>query len=449
MEGVMWSAPKARMFLGVLALAALAPRAWAETQEECVETCHKEWWCYEGKDPGYGGRACNFARRHSHGAGHKGCTAKCWVLQKAGAAADSVKQTYQEVKQKAAETYDAAKEKAKETYDAAKEKAKETYDAAKEKAKETYDAAKNKVKQGYNYAKDKVKQGYDYAKDKVKQGYDYAKDKVKQGYDYAKDKVKQGYNYAKDKVKQGYNYGKDKVKEGYNYAKDKVKEGEKFLKDKLAAVTAFLDGLSCEKIVEMGAKFDPMNILLSKVPALQTCRVEMQKGFICKIPNLVKDLVTMLKGSLKGAWENKVLCGSVGLATMGAGLISCGLAMWAGPKLAKVAQCLNELRKTEGIVNALKAIFAPGTPDPSKPKWWGMMKFGCNFVGGILMDLVIAALTGGGSLAGSISGQIVKMLPQLAGKTSEWILQKAVGAGIATTQQLTRVVDRALPAACH
>jgi hypothetical protein len=101
-------------------------------------------------------------------------------------------------------------------------------------------------------------------------------------------------------------------------------------------------------------------------------------------------------------------------------------------------------------VNALKTIFAPGGGgNPNEPKWWGAMKFGCNFVGGILTDVVIAALTGGGSIAGSISGYIVKMLPSLAGKTSEWILKKAVSAGIAGMQQLTCVVDRALPSQCR
>src|SRR5438105_12400506 len=94
-EAVMTSVSKSLMFAGVLAVAALATPAWAETQEECVSTCHSEWWCYQGNDPGYGGRECNFARRHGHGAGHTACTAKCWALQKASAAVNTVKQTYE------------------------------------------------------------------------------------------------------------------------------------------------------------------------------------------------------------------------------------------------------------------------------------------------------------------------------------------------------------------
>jgi hypothetical protein len=379
--------------LGIAVAALLTQTAIARADQACEEQCDREWWCAKNSD----GDGCNWARRQAHPAGHKACLAKCWAKDKAGAAVETVKQGYEAVKEKAVETYEAAKDTAKKAVDTVKKGAKATKD----------------------WAADKYQKGKEYVQDKV--------GKVKAKVDALKEKGKQTLKDIKDK-------GEQIIKSA---------------KEKLADFWSLLKTLDCGKIVEAAANLDPLQMVLNKVPGLGACRVELNKGFWCKIPNLVKDIATLLKGALTGAWENKKLCGAVAAATMGTGLIGCGIAMWMGPKLAKVASCFNALRKSTGIINALKTIFSSGGAKKDEPKWLGMLKFGCNFVGGILFDVVLAVLTGGGSIAGTISAQIVKMLPSLAGKTSQWILQKAVGAGIAGTQQLIRVVDRALPGACR
>jgi methanogenic corrinoid protein MtbC1 len=399
----------ARFFAAAMALGAVAGvGGTARADQACEDQCKKDW-----------------PREYLHAVQRKGCIAKCWAADKARAAAEKAKAAAEAVKETAAKAYEGAKETASRAVEAVKstgekaiEKAKSAYEAGKAAVKKTYEAGKAAVKKAYEggkaWAKDKYEKGKAWAKDKYEKGKAWVKDKYEKGKAWVKEKYEKGKAWVKDKYEKGKAWVRGTWAKGAAWAKGALQKGQSYVKEQVKEAWQALKDLDCGKLVEISSKLDPMSVLLQQVPILGRCGVEARKGFICSIPDTVKELGKVVVGSAKAAWDNKGKCITAGLATTammvpGAGTAMCGLYYYAVPKLKKLGQCVQQLYNAKDFWAELKTMFKKeGT---SKSMRDTFIAAACNFIGALALDVVLTVATEGGSLPATVSKWVAWALP--------------------------------------
>ncbi len=165
--------------------------------------------------------------------------------------------------------------------------------------------------------------------------------------------------------------------------------------------------VNCEDFVGAASKLntfiDPINRILAEAfPANMECLTEFQKGFICAVPQGVRDIVVLGSASVAYAWENRQTClapsmllplvasGPSGLSSTGIGFSICGLGYFLADEWDRFKCVWQSMVGNPRFVLLVKAL----------------VKVACNLAGQALFDFVLGALTGGTSLTTTIPMRI-------------------------------------------
>lgn len=139
---------------------------------------------------------------------------------------------------------------------------------------------------------------------------------------------------------------------------------------------------------------------------LFTCMDEIQKGFWCAIPDMIKDIGLMIWNSAKAAWNHKEVCLPTMVLNPAApfmGPLFCGFVYWMKDSITKMVSCFKSLKGAQ----IMDILLEEG------------VKLGCNFVGGLIFDAVLAVLTAGGSTGASVVKWLVKLKDVLS--PAKWL----------------------------
>ena len=202
-----------------------------------------------------------------------------------------------------------------------------------------------------------------------------------------------------------WSWTKNAAGKAANWAKNAMRFGVNWLKKQFDNIWKAVKALDCGALVTAFSAFDPISWVLGKIhPLVRTCHTEVKKGFFCAIPDMVKDIGTMLWGIAKAAWKNKGRCLAAGLATfpaVGTGSFACGFYYWAKEKVGKMVRCIQSLKGHQ----VLNILLEEG------------LKLGCYFAGTLIFDAAAAALSGGSSLVASIAKWMAKLKSALSPNT--------------------------------
>jgi hypothetical protein len=150
------------------------------------------------------------------------------------------------------------------------------------------------------------------------------------------------------------------------------------------------------------------------------CGQEFTKGLICSIPDIFTEVFHLAQDAFEAAWKNRKICFTVGLLggflmqgpTPGImiGPLMCGLGFYLIDKVPKAISCLIETLKgnTAGAGKAWGAIAT---------------ELGCNILGSLVVDVIIAIITGGAAGPAVIGKQIGKMTASISAKLPASIVQ--------------------------
>ena len=174
--------------------------------------------------------------------------------------------------------------------------------------------------------------------------------------------------------------------------------GAEYLRRNAREIWAGVKSLDCGRIVDAASSFDPLTIIFDRVARpVATCQREFRKGFICNIPDSIKDIATLAWGSLSAAWEHRWRCGAAGLLTgpLAPGVVSmCGFYYFAEPKVRKMATCMRKLYRERQFFSML---------------WVELGKIACSVAGQITLDVLLEFLSGGTGTAAIVAKWIKRI----------------------------------------
>jgi hypothetical protein len=228
----------------------------------------------------------------------------------------------------------------------------------------------------------------------------------------------------------------DTAKAAYQKAGALCDKGVSYVKGKAKEVWDGIKEVDCGKIVDGLSGFDITTIFLDKLWApAGVCLREFRKGFICGIPDMIKTLYQLGRGSIEAAWANKTKCfGTAFLAgPMGPSAFAmCGLYYYAKPKVQKMVGCIKSLSQSGNMKLFWKVL------------WEEAWKLGCNVLGSIAMDVVLDVLSAGVGTIASVAKWVKKLAdllsPAVWMKIANKIGQKAVDSTISYMQNVAKRV---------
>ena len=230
-------------------------------------------------------------------------------------------------------------------------------------------------------------------------------------------------------VKKASRWVADKAKKAANFVKNVFKMGIEALKREFKKIWNGIRTFDCTKIVGVLTKFaNPIqyltmklaSMLIAKIPRIGKwasrmtgeCYSQIQAGFYCAIPDFVKDVWTMIKGSAQYAWKNKWKCLPTAilnpLAPMMPPLL-CGFAFWMKAQMEKIIKCFSQISGKK----IFQILLEEG------------IKLGCNIVGGLILDAVLGVFSGGSSVGASLVKWFMKLKSLLGPSALMKVGQKA------------------------
>ncbi|MBI3072878.1 MAG: hypothetical protein HYY84_12245 [Deltaproteobacteria bacterium] len=164
---------------------------------------------------------------------------------------------------------------------------------------------------------------------------------------------------------------------------------------------------------------EAINKALGKPLPGEKCIKAFKEGFVCDIPDAVKDVAIVISGSLREAWRNRRVCGPAAVLGLGAGLL-CGTGYYLAGYGKRLWNCVSKMP-----LRHILLTLAEGTSEA-----------GCKIAGGLALDAVIEILTAGtgtaalvAKWAGKLKGVLdVVMLNKLA---------KSMGVGVELAKKFT------------
>jgi hypothetical protein len=380
-------------------------------------------------------------RRAACKAGCLADSAKEWATRKvesttewAKEKADAARSAASEIKEKVVEKVEAAKETVKETARKATETVKSGVQSVKRwTAQKVYDARKKwedakawterklaaaraKAAELTGWAKKKweeTAQKLERAKRWASQAWEKAKERAAE----AKRKLGQKWEDIKAKARAARDAVRRKLQGARDWVRSTLKKGKEKIVETAKETWEAIRELDCNKLVEIGTRFDPVQHLLRAVPILAKCRVAASQGFYCSIPDAVKELGRLGVGVAKAAWANKGKCLTAGVATTamlapGAGTVMCGLYYHAKPGMVKLGRCIQQLYNAKEFWKELAAMFKK--PGEQKSLRDSLITAACNFVGSLALDVVLTLATEGAALPATISKWLKFSIPGAA-----------------------------------
>ena len=184
-----------------------------------------------------------------------------------------------------------------------------------------------------------------------------------------------------------------------------TKQGVNYVKSQFRMLWSGIKSLDCGTVITAFSGLDPLTWILGRISSkARTCLTEIRKGFFCAIPDFIKDVGTMIWGVAKATWANKSRCFRAALATPmmpTLGAFACGFYYWAKNKVGKIYNCIRSIGGNKVLAILKQEAF----------------KLGCSFIGGLILDAVLAAVSGGSTLAASIAKWIAKIQKYISPNT--------------------------------
>ena len=171
--------------------------------------------------------------------------------------------------------------------------------------------------------------------------------------------------------------------------------------------------MSAKDILGQGCEWasrvaNPWALIVNQIPVLGQCNKAMLKGFYCKAPQMLN----VVAYGFEGLKERPKTCAAVTVATAGMGTLTCGTIAYVTPRAQRAGRCLDALYKEKKLWSTLNAAmrehFKKKTPMMDR------MKAGCEMVGGVVFDIMVAALSGGGSMPNTIRAWITQLAKGVA-----------------------------------
>ena len=186
------------------------------------------------------------------------------------------------------------------------------------------------------------------------------------------------------------------------------KLGLNYLVKQFKEIWKAMKTMECGNVVEAFKGFDVIGWGLGKIhPKIQTCWVEICKGFFCAIPDMFTMVGKMIYSIAKTAWKKRSTC--LRPPATGMSSLICGFVHWAKERVTRMYSCLKAMKGNKILGMLLDEMF----------------KLACGIAGGLIFDALVAVLSGGSSLVATIAKWLGKLKNMVS--PSSWLkIQKTL-----------------------
>jgi hypothetical protein len=247
------------------------------------------------------------------------------------------------------------------------------------------------------------------------------KEAIDRGFARLKDLAQKGEKYVKGGMKKVFDEIQAGAKKAIEGLKNVAKLGLAMLKKLAKGAWKLIKKFNCSTL--MDKLFDLGKVNKTKVEDAGAlwyagkCGQEFTKGLLCSIPDMIIEAVRLVGDTAIYAWKHKAICigggALVGLMTAGptpaavVPVLICGAGFMLADKIPKAVRCVKKLLTSSGGGGMnVKQILAT------------VVEFGCNIAGSLVVDIIIAILTGGAAgppliakKIGSIAAKLTAKLP--------------------------------------